>query len=101
MLDRPVGPVEPCEDACEPFPALGKPGGDLVEGTGGVHFKADPRRTDEQNYRDGYNRVYDTLELERNLDDVFGILPVGVVPIVAVHGRSGAGRRGPTWRCGR
>jgi deoxyhypusine synthase len=46
----------------------------FVEGVGGTHFKADPRRSDEQNYREGYNRVYDTLELERNLDDVFGIL---------------------------
>ena len=46
----------------------------LVEGGGNVHFKADPRRTDEQNYDDGYNRVYDTLELEKNLDDVVYIL---------------------------
>lgn len=46
----------------------------FVEGVGGVHFKADPHRSDEQNYRDGYNRVYDTLELEKNLDDVFEIL---------------------------
>ena len=40
-----------------------------TEGVGGVHFKADPNRSDEQNYREGYNRVYDTLELEKNLDD--------------------------------
>lgn len=46
----------------------------LVEGAGLTHFKADPRRSDEQNFHDGYNRVYDTLELERNLDDAESIL---------------------------
>lgn len=46
----------------------------LVEGAGLTHFKDDPKRTDEQNFVDGYNRVYDTLELERNLDDCERIL---------------------------
>jgi deoxyhypusine synthase len=46
----------------------------LVEGAGLTHFKHDPKRTDEENFRDGYNRIYDTVELERNLDDCEAIL---------------------------
>jgi deoxyhypusine synthase len=41
----------------------------LVEGTGMSHFKYDPRMSDEDLCEKGYDRVYDTLELERNLDD--------------------------------
>lgn len=46
----------------------------FVESAGGTHFKADDTRSDEDYYRDGYNRVYDTLELEKNLDDVYEIM---------------------------
>ncbi len=46
----------------------------LIEGAGMTHFKSDPKRTDEDDFRDGYNRIYDTLELERNLDDCEAIL---------------------------
>jgi deoxyhypusine synthase len=42
----------------------------LVEATGHAHFRYDPEVSDEQLYEQGYNRVYDTLEPERNLDDV-------------------------------
>jgi deoxyhypusine synthase len=42
----------------------------LVEATGHAHFRYDPDVPDEQLYEQGYNRVYDTLEPERNLDDV-------------------------------
>jgi deoxyhypusine synthase len=42
----------------------------LVEATGLAHFRYDPDVPDEQLYEQGYNRVYDTLEPERNLDDV-------------------------------
>lgn len=42
----------------------------LVEATGHAHFRADPEVKDEQLYLQGYNRVYDTIEPERNLDDV-------------------------------
>ena len=42
----------------------------LVEATGLAHFHYDPDVPDEQLYEQGYNRVYDTLEPERNLDDV-------------------------------
>jgi len=33
------------------------------------HFKYDVRMNDEELYEKGYDRVYDTLELEKNLDD--------------------------------
>jgi deoxyhypusine synthase len=39
----------------------------LVENIGAPHFKNDSSMTDEQLYRHGYNRVYDTIEAERNL----------------------------------
>ena len=40
----------------------------LIEAVGQVHYKHDPGRSDEELYRMGYNRVYDTLEMETNLD---------------------------------
>lgn len=42
----------------------------LVEATGHSHFRYDPSVSDEKLYEEGYNRVYDTLEPEVNLDDV-------------------------------
>lgn len=42
----------------------------LVEATGRAHFRVNPDVTDEELYEQGYNRVYDTLEPEQNLDDV-------------------------------
>jgi deoxyhypusine synthase len=42
----------------------------LVEATGRSHFRYNPEVTDEELYEQGYNRVYDTLEPETNLDDV-------------------------------
>ena len=42
----------------------------LVEATGRAHFRHNPQLTDEELYQAGYNRVYDTLEPETNLDDV-------------------------------
>ena len=42
----------------------------LVEGTGHAHYVYDPKMNDVELYEAGYNRVYDTLEPERNLDDV-------------------------------
>ena len=41
----------------------------LVEGAGHTHFKYDPRMNDVELYEKGYDRVYDTLELEKNLDE--------------------------------
>ena len=42
----------------------------LVEAAGRSHFKYDPRMDDSELYEAGYNRVYDTLEPETNLDFV-------------------------------
>ncbi len=42
----------------------------FVESAGGQHFKFDPSMSDEELYAKGYDRVYDTLELERSLDHV-------------------------------
>ncbi len=41
----------------------------FVEGAGMLHFKHRQAMRDEELYARGYNRVYDTIELERNLDD--------------------------------
>jgi deoxyhypusine synthase len=46
----------------------------LSEGAGMLHFKHRPTMKDEDLYTRGYNRVYDTIELEKNLDDVERIL---------------------------
>jgi deoxyhypusine synthase len=40
----------------------------FVEGAGMQHFKHRPTMDDEDLYQKGYNRVYDTIELEKNLD---------------------------------
>lgn len=42
----------------------------LVEATGRSHFRYNPDVPDTELYEQGYNRVYDTLEPEQNLDDV-------------------------------
>ena len=42
----------------------------LVEAAGRSHFKYDPKMDDLELYEAGYNRVYDTLEPETNLNFV-------------------------------
>ncbi|MBI4702665.1 MAG: deoxyhypusine synthase family protein [Deltaproteobacteria bacterium] len=42
----------------------------LVEATGRTHFKPSPELSDRDLFYAGFNRIYDTLELERNLDDL-------------------------------
>jgi deoxyhypusine synthase len=42
----------------------------LSEAMGMVHYRNDPRMSDEELYEKGYNRVYDTLEMEANLNYV-------------------------------
>ena len=37
----------------------------LAEAVGMVHYRHDPRMSDEELFDKGYNRVYDTLELEK------------------------------------
>ncbi len=46
----------------------------MVEGFGMTHFKHNPQMKDEKLFSCGYNRVYDTIELEKNLDDLELIL---------------------------
>jgi deoxyhypusine synthase len=46
----------------------------VVEGAGMLHFKHRPTMKDAELFDRGYNRVYDTIELERNLDSAEGIL---------------------------
>ena len=42
----------------------------LVEATGHSHFRYDPKMDDKELFEAGYNRVYDSLEPEVNLDHV-------------------------------
>jgi deoxyhypusine synthase len=42
----------------------------LSEAIGMVHYRHDPRMSDEELFDKGYNRVYDTLEMEANLNYV-------------------------------
>jgi deoxyhypusine synthase len=42
----------------------------LTESIGLVHYRHDPSRSDEELFAQGYNRVYDTLEMESNLNDI-------------------------------
>lgn len=46
----------------------------MIEQTGNTHFRYDPSWDDEKLYEAGYARVYDTLELEKNLDDAETII---------------------------
>ena len=41
----------------------------FVEGAGMAHFKAKPGVSDKELFEKGYDRVYDTYELEKNLDE--------------------------------
>jgi deoxyhypusine synthase len=46
----------------------------LVEATGRSHFRYDPKMDDSKLFTAGYNRVYDSLEPEVNLDHVEGVM---------------------------
>lgn len=46
----------------------------LSEAVGCIHYKYDPSMTDISLYAKGYNRVYDTLEMEANLDRANALL---------------------------
>jgi len=50
----------------------------LVEGAGLLHFKHRGDMADESLYARGYNRVYDTIELEKNLDDAERLLGIAL-----------------------
>ena len=63
----------------------------LVEATGCSHYRYDPRMNDVELYEAGYNRVYDTLEPEQNLDAVELVME-------AVLGRWNAQETMCSWR---
>jgi len=42
----------------------------LTESIGLTHYRHDPSQSDEKLYQLGYNRIYDTLEMEANLNEV-------------------------------
>lgn len=42
----------------------------LTESMGLVHYRNDPAKPDPTLYEQGYNRIYDTLEMESNLNNV-------------------------------
>ena len=42
----------------------------LTESLGLTHYRYDPAQSDELLFEQGYNRIYDTLEMEANLNDV-------------------------------
>ncbi|HLA84929.1 MAG TPA: deoxyhypusine synthase family protein [Thermoguttaceae bacterium] len=42
----------------------------LTESIGLTHYRCDPTQSDEELFELGYNRIYDTLEMEANLNDV-------------------------------
>ncbi len=46
----------------------------FVENLGRAHYKHPPHRSDQELYRQGYNRIYDTLEMESNLDYVEAVV---------------------------
>jgi deoxyhypusine synthase len=48
----------------------------FVEGAGMLHFKHRVSMRDEELFEKGYNRVYDTIELEQNLDDAEAMLDI-------------------------
>jgi deoxyhypusine synthase len=42
----------------------------LTESIGLTHYRHDPNQSDEELFDKGYNRIYDTLEMEANLNDL-------------------------------
>ena len=46
----------------------------LVEATGLSHFRYNPAMDDKELFEAGYNRVYDSLEPETNLDHVEDVM---------------------------
>ena len=42
----------------------------LTESIGLTHYRTDPNQSDDELFQKGYNRVYDTLEMEANLNDL-------------------------------
>jgi deoxyhypusine synthase len=71
----------------------------FVEASGRRHFKYDPRMNDEELYEKGYDRVYDTLELEQSLDDIEKIVAavLGKMPPATVFSSADLHERMGEW----
>ena len=68
----------------------------LTESIGLTHYRYDPSASDTELFEKGYNRVYDTLEMESNLNDVERVVSEvyrTAEPPDVVHGT-------PTWCSG-
>ena len=46
----------------------------LTESIGLTHYRYDPTKSDETLFEQGYNRIYDTLEMESNLNNVEAVV---------------------------
>ncbi|MEL7367301.1 MAG: deoxyhypusine synthase family protein [Myxococcota bacterium] len=57
----------------------------MIEGSGMKHFKYRADMNDQELYEKGYDRVYDTLELERNLDSLEAIVSPVLDGLDAAH----------------
>lgn len=57
----------------------------VIEQTGHMHFRHDPTWDDEKLYEAGYCRVYDTLELEKSLDEAAEIINQALTAIRFSH----------------
>jgi len=64
----------------------------LTESIGLTHYRYDPRHSDEMLFEKGYNRIYDTLEMEANLNDVERLVR-GVLETVTPEGGSWSSAR--------
>ena len=49
----------------------------LTESIGLTHYRYDSDKSDEELFEQGYNRIYDTLEMESNLNNVEQLVPIG------------------------
>ena len=68
----------------------------LTESIGLTHYRHDPKQSDEDLFKKGYNRVYDTLEMEANLNSVEEV----VAHTLATHrppGQTGGVATGGAW----
>ncbi len=57
----------------------------LSESVGKVHYRHDPAMSDEELFQKGYNRVYDTLEMEANLNYVERVVGQTLKRFTAEH----------------
>ena len=74
----------------------------LTESIGLTHYRYDPTKSDETLFEQGYNRIYDTLEMEANLNDVERLVAPTLDDVDAggrrvVLGAAAAARSAASW----